>query len=98
MKNAYPVQVAEYAKANRIITEPAFVWWAPHTLKKRKRLLAKAKMRYWKRMHKYGICLPKSVAEAYQIDKETGTTIWRDTIAKEMKNVAVAFKILGEDE
>ena len=98
LKNAYPVQVAEYAEANRIITEPAFVWWEPHTLKNKKRLLAKAKTRYWKRTHKYGIRLPKSVAEAYQIDKETGTTIWRDAIAKEMKNVAVAFKILGEDE
>jgi len=32
MKEAYPVQVAEYAVANKIVEEPAFTWWARHVL------------------------------------------------------------------
>ena len=36
--------------------------------------------------------------EALDIDKETGTTFWKDTIEKEMKNIMVAFKILEESE
>ena len=34
LKESYPVQVAEYADANRILDEPAFLWWAPKTLKR----------------------------------------------------------------
>ena len=33
IKEAVPVKVAEYAKANKIDTEPAFAWWVPYTLK-----------------------------------------------------------------
>ena len=33
-----------------------------------------------------------------RIDKENGNTLWHDAIAKEMKNVRVAFKVLDDDE
>ena len=33
IKEAVPVKVAEYAKANKIDTEPAFAWWVPYILK-----------------------------------------------------------------
>ena len=29
IKEAYPVQVAEYTVASRIADEPAFAWWVP---------------------------------------------------------------------
>jgi hypothetical protein len=32
MKEAYPVQIAEYAVVNKILEEPAFKWWAQHVL------------------------------------------------------------------
>jgi hypothetical protein len=57
--------VAEYAIANKIVEQPAFAWRAKQTLKKRDRHIKKAKSRYWKRTHKFGVELPKSVAEAY---------------------------------
>jgi hypothetical protein len=41
MKHSYPVQVAEYAFANKIDDEPAFAWWVPHVIKKRDQVLAK---------------------------------------------------------
>jgi hypothetical protein len=49
-------------------------------------------------MHKYGIRLPKTTAEAYKIDKETDTDYWHQPIMKEMKNNMVAFKFLEEGE
>jgi hypothetical protein len=76
LKEAYPVQVVEYAVANKILEEPAFAWWAKHVLKKWDRIIHKVKSRYWARMHKYGIILPKSVEEALRIDRETGTNLW----------------------
>jgi hypothetical protein len=61
LKASYPIQLAEYAVANRVDGEPAFAWWVPYTLEKRDRIIAKAKSRYWKRTHKFGIELPKSL-------------------------------------
>jgi hypothetical protein len=84
MKNSYPVQVAEYAKANRIDDEPAFAWWIEHTLRKRDRILSKTKTKYWQRTHKFGIRVPKTVAEAQAIDAENGDTLWWNAILKEM--------------
>jgi hypothetical protein len=43
-----------------------------------------------------GLELPKTVKRALEIDKETGTTNWRDAICKEMKNAFPAFEFLDE--
>jgi len=61
-------------------------------LKKRNRIIAKVKSKYWVRTHKFGIRLPKSVAEAKRLDKANGDTLWWDAICKEMKNVRIAFE------
>jgi hypothetical protein len=77
--------------------EPAFNWWVPHTLRKRDciiSLVRKRNPRYLKWTHKFGIELPKTVKEALDLDKKNGNTFWADTIAKEMKDICVAFKIL----
>ena len=92
LKESYPIQVAEYALANKILEEPAFCWWARHVLKKRDRIIKKVKTRYWERTHKYGVPLPKSVAEALRMDRETGTDFWQRSIEKEMKNIDCAFE------
>ena len=47
IRESYPVQVAEYAVSSRISEEPAFAWWASSVLKKRKRIIAKTKSKYW---------------------------------------------------
>ena len=46
LKESYPVQVAEYAKAVGIHGEPAFAWWVEHVLKKRDRIIAKVVKRW----------------------------------------------------
>ena len=43
-------------------------------------------------MHKFGICLPKSIEEALEIDRMTNTNLWRKAINKEMLRVKVAWK------
>ena len=47
---------------------------------------------------KFGIRIPKNAIEAKEIDDANGNTYWQDAIAKEMKNVRPAFKILEEGE
>jgi hypothetical protein len=92
MKHSYPVQVANYAIANKINDEPAFAWWVPHVFKKCDCILSKIKSKYWERTHKFGIKIPKTVAPAQAINKENGDTLWWDLIVMEMKNVRPVFE------
>ena len=80
IKESYPVQLAEYAIANRIDHEPAFKWRVEKTLKRKERMINKVKSKYWRSTHKFGIEIPKSVNEAYRIDRETGTVHWTRAI------------------
>ena len=91
LKDAYPVQIAEYAAASKIADEPAFNWWVHPVLRKRNCIVAKVKQ-YWRTTHKFGIRLPKTVEEALAIDDETGTDFWRKALGKEMTKVKVAWK------
>ena len=96
LKDSNPLEVAQYAVDNKLTDEPAFKWWVPFTIRKRNRILKAMKKRYFRTHQKFGIELPKTVERALEIDKETGTTFWRDAIEKEMKTVMVAFDILPE--
>ncbi len=93
LKASNPIEVAEYAVANRLAEEPAFKWWVPHTIKKRNRIISKVKSRYWRTTHKFGIRLPKTVQEALEIDRITGTDFWGKAINKEMSRVKIAWRI-----
>jgi len=52
--------------------------------------------RYLKRTHKFGTEVPKTVKEALELDRKNGNTFWADAIAKEMKEVRIAFNILPD--
>ena len=72
-KEAYPVQVAEYAVANKIVHEPAFSWWVPYALRKRERILKAVKRKaIARKTEKFGIEVPRptDVKQALQIDNE----------------------------
>jgi hypothetical protein len=97
LKDSNPLETAEYAVANRIADEPAFVYWVRHVLRKRDRFIKKVKTRYWKRTHKFGIEMPKSVKDALAIDERSGTNFWRLAIEKEMRNVMPAFEFKNDD-
>ena len=96
LKDSSPIEVVEYDVANRIVEEPAFKWWVPHTIRKRNRIISKVKSWYWQTTHKFGSRLPKRTEEALHIDKITGTDFWRKAINKEMSNINIAWKVDDE--
>ena len=96
MKESYPVEVAEYAKARDIQSEPAFAWWVSNTLRRRNAILSAVKARMSKKTHKYGIEIPRNVEHARVLDRANGNTFWMDALRKEMHNVGVAFEILED--
>jgi len=63
-------------------------------IKRRERNIKKVKSKYWRTTHKFGIEIPKTVEEAYEIDRATGASHWARAIEKEMRNVKVAFEKL----
>jgi hypothetical protein len=91
LKETNPVEVAEYAIANRIKHEPAFAWWVNTVIRRRERIVAKMQKKYWRTEYKFGVRLPKTVDEALQIDKMTGTDHWERAIKKEMSKVNIAY-------
>ena len=93
LKDSNPLEVAEYAVANKIDHEPAFKWWMPQVLKHRHRIIAKTQNKYWRTTHKFGIELPHSAQEALDIDKRTGTDFWSKAMAKEQRKVKVAWTV-----
>jgi hypothetical protein len=95
LKKSSPVEVAEYAVAKILLDDPAFVWWAPHILNKRSRIIADVTKRYHERTQKFGIEVPKIWDECVRLDKENENTLWQDSVRKEMNNISIAFKILN---
>ncbi|KAI2492432.1 Reverse transcriptase (RNA-dependent DNA polymerase) [Fragilaria crotonensis] len=91
LERSEPAEVAGVRGRHKIAEEPAFacseMYFAGEIVIKKVK-----STKYWLRSHKYGVELPKTVAEALAIDRRTGTTFWRDAIEKEMKNVMVAFE------
>ena len=79
IKDSFPIEVAKCVVANQSSEEPAFNWWVPKVLRKKEQMVcvAKSRTKYWLKSHKYGVRLPKTIKEALQIDKETGTDYWR---------------------
>ncbi len=57
-------------------------------------LVRRRTTRYLKRTHKFGIEIPKTVKEALALDRKNGNTLWGDAIAKEIREVHIAFNIL----
>ena len=69
IKEAQPVDLAEYAKARGIDQEPAFAWWVPYTLRQCDVILSAFKKRIRKTTREYGIELPSnSVKDAHRLD------------------------------
>ncbi len=97
LKESHPIETTKYAKILGVDHEPAFNWWVPHVLKKRDHIISLVREwnpHYLKRTHKLGIELPKTIKEALEVDKKNGNTFCADTIAKKMKDICIAFKIL----
>ena len=57
------MQVTKYAKGGDLINYLSFYWGCPTYLQQHRRNIYKDKSRNWKRNHKYGIQVRKSVEE-----------------------------------
>ena len=98
VKESYPIEATEFAISAALQEQPAYKWWVNHVIRKRDQIVAKVQHRMVKRTYKYGHEVPTSVKEAYLIDQRNHNNRWRDAIAKEMRNVRIAFRILMEGE
>ena len=99
LKESNPVELAEYAVANNIQSEPAFKWWVSYTIRKREAIISKVNSRFTKKNVKFGIEVPSTVEEALELDRRNGNDYWGKAIKKEMDSVEVAFKFhdIGEN-
>ena len=98
LKESNPYATAQYAKAQDIDREPAFIWWVKWTLRKGDGIVAAVNRRVQRATHKYGIKVPRTVDEALKLDKENKNDLWEKAIKKEMANVHAAFDILEDNE
>jgi hypothetical protein len=96
LKDSYPMELAEFAKARGIADEPAFAWWVPHTLRRRNAILSAEKDRVRKKTRKYGIKVSRSLVRAKELDRINGNTLWMDALKLEMHNIGVAFEVLED--
>ena len=87
LEAAYPVEISEYSKLNKIDDQPAFAWWVKNVFHIKSQLISKVKTKYWWTSHKYGIELPHSIEEAKKINGKNGNNLCRDVIEKEMKKI-----------
>ena len=84
-----------------IYHELAFKWWVDAVLRKRLRIISlimKINAHYLNKTHKFGIEVPKSVAQAYALDKKNVNTLCTYAISKGMKYVSTAFNTLESGE
>ena len=54
--------------------------------------MSKIKSKYWQKTHKYGIRIPKSVDEAYEIDHQEKSSLWTSAINEEMPKIKNAVR------
>jgi hypothetical protein len=59
LKDSYPIELAEFAKALGIADEPAFAWWVPLTLRRRNAILSAVKARVRRRPTSMGLKFPQ---------------------------------------
>jgi hypothetical protein len=70
----------------------------PFTIQKRDRIIAAVNTRYLSRSHKFVIVVPKTGAEALDLDKNIGKSYWQEPINLEAKNVDVVLQELEDSE
>ena len=93
-----PLELAEYAVANKINDEPAISWWILTVLGTRRRMISRLKTHHKiRKQTKFGIVVPKTLEEARELDAENGNQLWEKATKKELNKVKVAFKLLDDE-
>ena len=84
--------------ARGIDDECVFCWWVAYTLRKKDMIIAAVNNRVKDTNYKYGHKIPRTVKDAFALDRESGIDRWRKAIDKKMGNVRIAFNILDKSE
>lgn len=98
MKEANPIELAEYAVSRKLEKEPAFAWWINHVLKRRECIIKQVRHCLVKKNIKVGVDVLNTVQEVYAMDRANGNDLWDQAIKKELKNVLVAFQLVEDGE
>ena len=70
LKESYPVDVVVYVRTKGIDDKRALKWWVPHTLRKMGSIIKSVKASMAKKNMKYGVCVPRTYAQACEFDAE----------------------------
>mmetsp|Transcript_25131 Transcript_25131/g.35990 ORF Transcript_25131/g.35990 Transcript_25131/m.35990 type:complete len:379 (-) Transcript_25131:1183-2319(-) len=89
IKNSNAVDVANLCRSEQETKD---------VLRHKERLIKMAQSYRLRTGYKFGLCVPSSVKEALEIDKERGDSFRQDAIAKETGNVLIAFDIRSDDK
>jgi hypothetical protein len=100
-----PVTLAKYANKNNLTTQSTWKWTHRYIKNKKKlsRMYRKAMMFKKKSFgirFQFGVCVPRTVREAYQLDQLNEDHLWAEAIAKEVKALYEdygCFKIVDEN-
>ena len=98
LKESHPSKNAEFAVAYGVNGMPEFKWLVAHISKKGDAIIALVRRRIVQKTHKYSIEIPTSWDHVAKIDTKNSNQLWRDALAKEMKNVGVAFDMFEAHE
>ena len=91
-----PIELAEYSISRKINDQSAFAWWVLSTINKYNKIINTI-TRVPKKLMKYGIRIPSCVDEALKFDRENNDDLWAKAIAKELKNMLIAFRLLNDN-
>ena len=75
LKDSYAVEVAVFAKSRSLVSEPAFALWVPHTIRRWNAILSALKARLKKKIHKYGIEIPRLLHMPTNLTVSMGWTL-----------------------
>jgi hypothetical protein len=105
LKDSHPKELSDYVVAQGLGDEEAFSSWVNRVKEISNRIISAARVtvgstskRKRKHFHreKFGICVPRTVQEALQLDVENKNSLWKQAIEKEMANVRIAFESWNE--
>ena len=75
LKASNPIEVAEYAVANKIAEEPAFAWWVRAFLRRRDRIIKKVKHAIGSAHTSMGLNYPTVLRRHWLLTHKRGLTI-----------------------
>ena len=86
------MEVAEFISERGIDTETDFIWWVTFTLRNRDRIIAAVISGKKRVSYKYGVQLPSTFQEEYDLYKANSNTLWNDDLNNYMENLKCLLK------